>query len=110
MRHRPRNAAVVELDPLRRRCIRLAKDGEYRKAAVALYELAHREQDAASWVRLGVMLLRAGRRDGGLDALKQGHWLLRQARARKKAEVVAMLIDRARDGRSINGAAARAAA
>lgn len=110
MRHRQPSAAVVELDPLRRRCIRLAKHGEFRKAAVALSELAHRERDAASWVRLGVMLLRAGKREGGLDALKQGHWLLRQAREGKRAGVVAMLIEHARDGRSISGAAARAAA
>lgn len=110
MRTRQPSSAVVELDPLRRRCIRLAKHGEYRKAAIALSELAHREQDAASWVRLGVMLLRAGKRDGGVDALKQGHWLLRRARAAKRATVVATLIDRAIEGHPVSGAAARAAA
>src|SRR5687767_8551895 len=62
----------IEFDPLRRRCVRLAKTGQYRKAAIALAELAHREQDPATWVRLGAMLLRAGRVDAGIDALKQG--------------------------------------
>lgn len=106
----PSPVVIVEFDPLRRRCIRLARHGEFRKAAVALTELANREQDAASWVRLGVMLLRAGKREAAIDALKQGHWLLRQARAARKASVVAVLIGRAADGQSVNGAAARTAA
>lgn len=85
----------VEFDPLRRRCIRLAKAGQYRKAAIALAELAHREQDAATWVRLGVMLQRAGRAPAAIDALKQGLWLLRMGRNARRAAVVAGLIERA---------------
>jgi predicted TPR repeat methyltransferase len=92
---RHETTVVVEFDPLRRRCIRLAKAGQYRKAAIALAELAHREQDAATWVRLGVMLQRAGRTPAALDALKQGLWLLRMARNQRKAAVVAGLIERA---------------
>lgn len=84
----------IEFDPLRRRCIRLAKTGQYRKAAIALAELAHREQDAATWVRLGAMLLRAGRREPGIDALKQGLWLHRMSRNQRRAQVVAQLIAR----------------
>jgi predicted TPR repeat methyltransferase len=85
----------IEFDPLRRRCIRLAKTGQYRKAAIALAELAHREQDAATWVRLGAMLLRAGRREAAVDALKQGLWLHRIRRDQRRAEVVSRLIARA---------------
>jgi len=93
-RHRAADTICVEFDPLRRRCIRLAKQGQYRKAAIALAELAHREQDAASWVRLGAMLVRAGRIDNGIHALKQGQWLHRVDRNTRKAEVVARLIER----------------
>lgn len=110
MRPRHHDAVCVEFDPLRRRCIRLAKRGEFRKAAIALAELAHREQDAASWVRLGVMLLRAGKRAAAVDALKQGLWLHRRARDAKRAGVVAVLIGRAAEGQSLTGAAARTAA
>lgn len=85
----------IEFDPLRRRCIRLAKTRQYRKAAIALAELAHREQDAATWVRLGAMLLRAGRRDSAIDAFKQGLWLHRMSRNQRRAQVVAQLIARA---------------
>ncbi len=92
---RHENIVSIEFDPLRRRCIRLAKSGLYRKAAIALAELAHRENDAASWVRLGVMLQRAGRVDPALDALKQALWLLRQGHERRRAAVVAGLIERA---------------
>ena len=87
-----RNATPIDFDPLRRRCVRLAKSGQYRKAAIALAELAHREQDAATWVRLGAMLVRAGRVDAGIDALKQGQWLHRMRRNQKRADVVAELI------------------
>ncbi|HWB75960.1 MAG TPA: hypothetical protein VG755_13420 [Nannocystaceae bacterium] len=89
--HRPATQCI-DFDPLRRRCVRLAKSGQYRKAAIALAELAHREQDPATWVRLGAMLLRAGRIDAGIDALKQGQWLHRMRRNQKRAEVVAELI------------------
>ena len=90
---RSRNDVVcLEFDPLRRRCIKLAKTRQYRKAAIALAELAHREQDPPSWVRLGMMLLRAGREDAGIDALKQGLWLFRSHRDTKRAAVVARLI------------------
>ncbi|MBC8069895.1 MAG: hypothetical protein IAG13_16275 [Deltaproteobacteria bacterium] len=82
----------IEFDPLRRRCVRLAKSGQYRKAAIALAELAHREQDPATWVRLGAMLVRAGRTGPGIDALKQGQWLHRMRRNQRRAEVVAELI------------------
>lgn len=94
MGRRVTNSTIcIEFDPLRRRCIRLARSGQFRRAAVALAELAHRDQDAASWVRLGVMLLRAGRRDAGIDALKQGQWLHRMQHNIRRAEVVARLIE-----------------
>lgn len=94
MPRRVTNSTIcIEFDPLRRRCIRLARTGQYRKAAIALAELANRDQDAASWVRLGVMLLRAGRKDAGIDALKQGQWLHRMQQNQRRAEVVARLIE-----------------
>ncbi|MBX7084466.1 MAG: hypothetical protein K1X88_34990 [Nannocystaceae bacterium] len=89
------DGSCIEFDPLRRRCIKLAKTGQYRKAAIALAELAHREQDAPTWVRLGAMLLRAGRGDAGIDALKQGLWLYRMDKNNKRAQVVSRLIERA---------------
>lgn len=96
---RHETTVCVEFDVLRRRCIRLAKTGQYRKAAIALAELANREQDAATWVRLGVMLMRAGRGNAAVDALKQGQWLHRLRRDGKKAAVVATLIERAHQSR-----------
>lgn len=94
MRARHDTTVCVEFDPLRRRCIRLAKAGEFRKAAIALAELANREQDAASWVRLGAMLMRAGKGPAAIDALKQGLWLYRRGCEQRKAAVVIALIDR----------------
>jgi len=94
MRARHDTTVCVEFDPLRRRCIRLAKAGEYRKAAIALAELANREQDAASWVRLGAMLMRAGKSPAAIDALKQGLWLHRRGYDQRKAAVVLALIER----------------
>jgi predicted TPR repeat methyltransferase len=94
MRARHDTTVCVEFDPLRRRCIRLAKAGEYRKAAIALAELANREQDAASWVRLGAMLMRAGKGPAAIDALKQGLWLHRRGYEQRKAAVVIALIER----------------
>ena len=55
-------------------------------------ERRNREQDAATWVRLGAMLLRAGRRDAAIDALKQGLWLHRIRRDQRRADVVSRLI------------------
>lgn len=98
-RRRNRSSSVVgPSDPLRRRCVRLARRGEYRKAAVALRALVARDNDAASWVRLGVMLLRARKIDDGIDALKQGLWLHKRARATARVEVVERLIREARVG------------
>jgi predicted TPR repeat methyltransferase len=93
MRPRQDTTVCVEFDPLRRRCIRLAKAGEYRKAAIALAELANREQDPATWVRLGAMLMRAGKGPAAIDALKQGLWLHRMRHDQRRASVVIALIE-----------------
>ncbi len=100
MSTRHANTVYVDFDPLRRRCIRLAKTGQYRKAAIALAELARREQDAATWVRLGVMLERAGRLPSAVDALEQGLWLLRRHRDHRRAAVVSSLLERTKQRRA----------
>ena len=85
-------AATDARDVLCRRACRYARSGEFRKAALALKELASQHQEAALWVRLGSMLVRAHREDEAVDALKRGLWLHRQAGADGRARTVARLI------------------
>jgi len=77
---------------LRRRASRHARRGEFRKAAVAMRQVAALRGDAASWVALGDMLKRASRPDEALQALKQGLWLHRQAGYEGRARTVARMI------------------
>jgi tetratricopeptide (TPR) repeat protein len=79
-------------DVLKRRAQRLAKQGEYRKAALALRERVALTGDAASWVALGDMLRRARRTPEALNALRQGMHLHRQAGALGRARTVARMI------------------
>ncbi len=83
---------VIEFDPLRRRCRTLIRKRSYRSAAIALRELANRDQNAAVWVRLGAALTQCGRSAGAVDAFKQGWWLFRQRGEDRKAAVVTRLI------------------
>lgn len=77
---------------LRRRANRHARRGEYRKAALALRQLAALRGDAASWVALGDMLSRARRPEEAVVAFRRGLWLHRQAGATGRARTVARLI------------------
>ena len=104
-RQRRRSAQIVQLDPLRRRCARLRRRGEHRKAALALRELVFRDGTAGAWVRLGAALVLAGRTAQAVDALKQGAYLHRRAGAQRRAAVVHKLIAAARAGQSLRGAA-----
>lgn len=77
---------------LKRRARRLARKGDYRKAALALRERAALRGDAASWVALGDMLRRARREREALEALKQGMFLHRRAGAPGRVRTVARMI------------------
>jgi uncharacterized protein HemY len=77
---------------LRRRARRLARQGELRKAALALRELTALCDDAATWVMLGDMLRRARREDEAVQALREGLWRHRQAGSDLRARSVARLI------------------
>jgi hypothetical protein len=77
---------------LTRRARRLARKGEYRKAALALRERVMLAGDAASWVTLGDMLRRARRLSEAIDALHQGLYLHRQAGAMGRVRTVARMI------------------
>ncbi|HEY8428897.1 MAG TPA: hypothetical protein VIL20_11005 [Sandaracinaceae bacterium] len=77
---------------LKRRAQRLARKGDYRKAALALRELAALTGDAAAWVALGDMLRRARRVPEALQALRQGMYLHRRAGAEGRARTVARMI------------------
>lgn len=77
---------------LKRRARRLASKGDYRKAALALRELAALTGDAPSFVALGDMLRRARRVSEALEALKQGMYLHRRGGSRSRARTVARMI------------------
>lgn len=81
------------------RCRTHIRRGEHRKAVAALRQLADRDRSAAAWIRLGVALARLGKTDDAIDALAQGRFLHRRAKSRRRADVVAGLIDQIRDGR-----------
>lgn len=77
---------------IRRRAHKLARKGDFRKAALALRELTAHRNDGATWVMLGSMLRRARREDEALQALREGLWLHRQAGHDLRARSVARLI------------------
>lgn len=79
-------------DILKRRARRLARKGDYRKAALALRERAAMLGDAASWAALGDMLRRARREREALAALKQAMFLHRQNGAPGRVRTVARMI------------------
>ena len=87
-----RDAADPHDDILRRRAVRLARRGSYRKAAVALRERVELRGDAPNWVALGDMLRRAGRTGEALRALHQGLYRHRQSGALGRARTVARMI------------------
>ncbi|MGE0784102.1 MAG: hypothetical protein AB7S26_00340 [Sandaracinaceae bacterium] len=77
---------------LTRRARRLARCGEYRKAALALRERAALVGDAASFVALGDMYRRARRMNDAVSALKQGMYLHRVKGAHLRARTVARML------------------
>lgn len=79
-------------DVLRRRARRLARAGDYRKAALALRERVAFLGDAASWTTLGDMLRRARRTPDAIQAFKQALYLHRQAGSEGRARTVARMI------------------
>lgn len=82
-------------DQLKRRGLKLASRGEYRKAALALRERASLVDDGASWVLLGAMLTRAGRHDDAADAYRTGAYHHRRVGSHARARVASLLLQRA---------------
>ncbi len=79
-------------DILKRRAIRLAHKGEYRKAALALRERAALVNDAPAWVMVGYLLRRARRPDVGVFGRRTGSANPPPAAARRRARSVARMI------------------
>ncbi len=89
---------------MRRRARRLAGQGQYRKAAVALQRLAARTRAARDFVLLGDMLLRAHRPVDAVLALRQGLYLHRRAGATARASTVARILARLEPGAPLRAA------
>jgi uncharacterized protein HemY len=70
----------------------LAREGDYRKAALALRELTAHQPDARSYALLGDMLRRAGRDREAIAALKEAMWRQRQAGASGRVRTLARMI------------------
>ena len=77
---------------LLRRARRLARNGEHRKAALALRERAALSDDAATWGMAGARWARARRSEDALAALRHGMWLHQKAGSPARARVVARII------------------
>jgi tetratricopeptide (TPR) repeat protein len=94
--HRADHCADDGGDPhaaaLLRRARRLARDRDYRKAALALRELTARCPDARAYALLGDMLRRARRDEEAVAAFKEAMWLQRQAGAQGRVRTLARLI------------------
>lgn len=77
---------------LRRRAARLLRKGEARKAVLALREAAAIEASGPSFVRLAHLLIKVGKRDEALHALRQALYCFRYDDMRGRARTVARLI------------------
>lgn len=77
---------------LRKRAHRHARKGNFRKAVVALRQLAALDGRPAHWVALGDALRRARREREAIRALHQGLFLHSRAGADARARSVAQLI------------------
>ena len=77
---------------LRRRATRWLRNGNPRKASLALRELAAMTEAPAHYVALGHCLLGARREADGIRALRQGMWLHAQLGSRDRARSVAQII------------------
>ena len=92
IRRTPSPEPTSATERLRRRAAKLARRGDYRKAALSLRQLVALDGRARSWVAFGAMLSRANRDREALEAYKQGLWLLRREGQRRRAQTVARLI------------------
>jgi predicted TPR repeat methyltransferase len=84
--------AEDKLSLLRRRVRKLARRGDYRKAARMMRDVIALESEASAWVRLGHLLSHSRREQQAVDALKQGLYLHRRAGAELRARTVAQMI------------------
>lgn len=94
-RRRIRGKRVTGADhhrALRRRAHRHVRKGDFRKAVVALRQLAALGGEARYWVALGHVLSRANKYSEAVEAWKQGLWLHKQSGADGRAATVAKLI------------------
>lgn len=87
----------THIDHLKRRALRHASRGDLRKAVLALRERAALVDDGASWVMLGVMLRRVGRRDEAHAALRTGIYHHRRAGAHGRARTTARILETTHD-------------
>jgi len=91
-RHQVHSHSEDELGCLRRRARKLARRGDFRKAARTMRDVVALGGEARAWVRLGHLLSRMRRGDQAVDALKQGLYLHRRAGAELRARTVAQMI------------------
>jgi Flp pilus assembly protein TadD len=76
-----------------RRARRLRRRGEHRRAMLILRDLAYSEAtDARIWTLYGVACVRLGRREDGVEALKQAVWLRQRDHDDARARVTRALI------------------
>lgn len=85
-------AVASEDELIERRSARLARKGQFRKAAIALRKLAGASEEPRHWVALGHLWQRARRHEQALDALKQGMFLHKRRGADERARTVARMI------------------
>lgn len=94
-RRRIRGKRVTGVDhhrALRRRAHRHARKGDFRKAAIALRQLAALGGEARHWVALGSVLSQGNKQTEAIEAWKRGLWLYKQSGADRRAATVARLI------------------
>jgi tetratricopeptide (TPR) repeat protein len=92
MRRKPANQTVDPAPTLERRAMRLLRRGDARKAAITLREAAALNPCGASYTRLGYALMRAGRNDEAVRALKEALYCFRHGDMRGRARTVARMI------------------
>ena len=92
MRRRPTNVIADKAPSLERRAMRLLRRGDLRKAAMTLREAVALNPCGASYTRLGYALMRAGRSDDAVRALKEALYCFRHEDMRGRARTVARMI------------------
>lgn len=92
MRRKPANLIEDRAPSLERRAMRLLRRGDARKAAITLREAAALNPCGASYTRLGYALMRAGRNEDAVRALKEALYCFRHEDMRGRARTVARMI------------------